>query len=124
MGLRKALGIIVVSTQLVVAVDYNMQSHKAGLGPGELSMSEYFSIVQKRYDKPDNRLAALASDSHVSGLADKPDHNTGLSRQLLAGQKQEDVAADTPAVVVNKGLSAETPSGKGCLRRAGVLNCN
>ena len=118
MGLRKALGIILVSTQLVVAVDYNMQSHKAGLGPGELSMKDYFAIVQKRYDKPDHsRLAAVADNTEGTGLRD----------HLLAGQQQQG-ADDTAAVVVTKGLHAETLSGSrntsGCVRRAGVLSCN
>jgi len=123
MGLRKALGIIVVATQLVVAVDYNMQSNKAGLGPGELSMKDYFAIVQKRYDRPDTKLAALAGETQGSGLGDNPD-STNLRGYLLAGHEQDEVADDTPAVVVNKGLSVETPSDNGCVRRAGVLSCN
>ncbi|TLP62791.1 hypothetical protein FEE96_13740 [Parasedimentitalea maritima] len=57
MGLRKSLGIIAVCTQVVVVVDYNMQSQQAGLGPGELSMKAYSAIVQARYNTP----AATAS---------------------------------------------------------------
>ena len=60
MGLRKAIGIIVFSTQAVVVVDYNMQSQTAGLQPGELSMKDYAAIVHKRYEDPDSsRLAAI-----------------------------------------------------------------
>jgi hypothetical protein len=60
MSMRKALGIIVFSTQAVVVFDYNLQSHKAGLAPGELSMKDYVAIVQKRYEAPDSaRIAAL-----------------------------------------------------------------
>ena len=126
MGLRKALGIILVATQFVVAVDYNMQSHQAGLGPGELSMRDYFAIVQKRYDRPDNsRLAAIAGDLQGSGIGGKvPDYGTNPSDRLLGGQQQVEVAADTPAVVVNKGVSVQTPTDNGCVRRAGVLSCN
>jgi DNA-binding LacI/PurR family transcriptional regulator len=58
MGLRKSLGIIVFCIQAVVAVDYNMQIQKAGLGPGELSMTAYAAIVQARYDKPEVTTAA------------------------------------------------------------------
>ncbi len=125
MGLRKALGIILVATQFVVAVDYNMQSHRAGLGPGELSMRDYFSIVQKRYDRPDNnRLAAIARDPQGSGIGGGADYGTSPGDRLLGGQEQDEVAADTPAVVVNKGLNIQTPSDNGCVRRAGVLSCN
>ena len=52
MGLRKSLGIVAFCTQAVEAVDYNMQSQKAGLGPGELSMKAYSVIVQARYNRP------------------------------------------------------------------------
>lgn len=124
MGLRKALGIILVATQLVVAVDFNMQSHQAGLGPGELSMKDYFAIVQKRYDRPDNRLAAIVGEPQGAGLGENPDHGTSVSDRLLGGQQQDEDATDTPAVVVNKGLSVETPNDKGCVRRAGLLSCN
>ncbi|OUS38924.1 hypothetical protein A9Q94_00920 [Rhodobacterales bacterium 56_14_T64] len=124
MGLRKAMGIILVATQFVVAVDYNMQSHKAGLGPGELSMKDYFAIVQTRYDKPDNRLAAIVGAPQDSGLGNNADHSTSLGEHLSAGQEQDEGAADIPAVVVNKGLNDQAASDKGCVRRAGVLSCN
>jgi hypothetical protein len=70
MSLRKSLGIIAFCTQAVVAVDYNMQSQKAGLGPGELSMTSYAAIVQARYDKPKAAdFAAKTTVAAQSGVA-------------------------------------------------------
>lgn len=116
MSLRKALGIIIFSTQMVVVVDYNMQSRQARLGPGELSMSDYAAIVQRRYDRPEgNRPAADADDagnvdlwhkvsSFASGLEKRP-----LDEQELSEASGGDAAPEEPAAV--------------CVRRATALTC-
>lgn len=109
MSLRKTLGILIFSTQAVVAFDYNMQSRKSGLGPGELSMSDYVAIVQSRYDtKPDKRVAAGQQET---GIWQKV---TGLGARLSGGQ--EDLAqAEVPT-------QEEVSSGI-CIRRGTALNC-
>lgn len=110
--MRKSLGILVISTQAVIAVDYNMQSQKVGLGPGELSMKDYMAIVQKRYDKPP--VSQVAADPQGAGLWQKvTDLGTGLSSSLSGREDLADAAAETqqdvPATV--------------CIRRGTALDC-
>jgi len=100
MGLRKAIGIIAFSTQAVVVVDYNMQSHKAGLQPGELSMKDYAAIVQQRYENPDSgRLAAADLWTKTSEQGSEFGGKTSAAQEL----------AETPTPV--------------CIRRGTALNC-
>ena len=86
-----------------------MQSRKSGLGPGELSMSDYVAIVQSRYDtNPDRRVAA---EQQETGIWQKV---TGLGARLSGGQ--EDLAqAEVPT-------QEEVSSGI-CIRRGTALNC-
>ena len=115
MGLRKAMGIILVCTQMVVAVDFNMQSRKAGLGPGELSMKDYATIVQKRYDRSDiTRLAANADANQDTGLWEKlSGFGAGLGDRPSGGQQVAKVEA---------GSSPDAPAPV-CIRRGTALNC-
>ncbi|MBY6140704.1 hypothetical protein KUV26_14765 [Leisingera daeponensis] len=48
MGLKKAMGILMVSTQAVIGADYYFQTRDAGLGWGDLSATDYGTIVQER----------------------------------------------------------------------------
>ncbi|MEW2912445.1 hypothetical protein [Leisingera sp. JC11] len=48
MGLKKAMGILVFSTQAVIGADYYFQTRDAGLGWGDLSATDYGTIVQER----------------------------------------------------------------------------
>ncbi|WP_083099868.1 hypothetical protein [Pseudophaeobacter leonis] len=114
MGMRKALGIIVFSTQAVVAFDYNMQSHKAGLAPGELSMKAYAAIVQKRYEAPDSaRLAALDALTDPGARAIARPFVGPLTSPLTSAQDMSEAAQaaspDAPAAV--------------CIRRGTALYC-
>ncbi len=108
MSLRKTLGILIFSTQAVVAFDYNMQSRKSGLGPGELSMSDYVAIVQRRYDtKSEGHIAAEQQETRIWQKV------TGLGARLSGGQ--EDLAqAEVPT-------QEEVSSGI-CIRRGTALN--
>ena len=109
MSLRKSLGIIVVCTQAVVAVDYNMQAQKAGLGPGELSMKDYSSIVRARYNKPDTTAsnAIVVRQGSPDRLAQVGPAFTGHA-----------------AVVGAEPQSSETAPEPVCVRRGTALNCN
>lgn len=102
MSIRKALGIIVFSTQAVVVIDYNMQSHKAGLSPGALSMKDYVAIVQQRYEAPDSgRFADLS-------MASDPDTAASVAT-LTKAEAAQGTAPDAPAGV--------------CIRRGTALYC-
>jgi hypothetical protein len=114
MSMRKALGIIVFSTQAVVVFDYNMQSHKAGLAPGELSMKNYAAIVQKRYEAPDSaRLAALDAFADPGALSRAHAMTSPPTSPLSSAQDSngaaEPASQDTPAAV--------------CIRRGTALYC-
>ncbi|WP_417712909.1 hypothetical protein [Pseudophaeobacter arcticus] len=118
MSLRKTLGILVFSTQAVVAVDYNMQSQKAGLGPGELSMKDYAAIVQKRYKtQPADRIATEGQRDGLWQKATGLGFETGLGSAIgarLSGG--DDVAAADVA-------AQEQAPASVCIRRGTALNC-
>jgi hypothetical protein len=118
MSVRKALGILVFSTQAVVVFDYNMQSRNAGLAPGALSMKDYAAIVQKRYETPDSgRFAGLdvitEPDTPSSGrprtsTLDSSLASTSGSAQGSTGAAQA-ASSDAPTAV--------------CIRRGTALYC-
>ncbi|WIY26363.1 hypothetical protein [Parasedimentitalea psychrophila] len=103
MGLRKSLGIVAFCTQAVVAVDYNMQSQKAGLGPGELSMKAYSVIVQARYNRP-----------AAPGARAGPQFDPQFDPQS-GPQSDPATGAGAPG-----SAAAPTPI---CIRRAAALTC-
>lgn len=110
MGMRKALGIIVFSTQAVVVFDYNMQSHKAGLAPGELSMKDYAALVQKRYEAPDSaRLAALDAVTDPDALSRARAMTSPMTSPQDSNGAAEAASQDAPAAV--------------CIRRGTALYC-
>ena len=49
MGLKRALGILVFSTQSVIGADYYIQTRDAGLRWGDLSTNDYRAIIQHRF---------------------------------------------------------------------------
>lgn len=106
MSVRKSLGIIAVCTQAVVAVDYNMQAQKAGLGPGELSMKAYSAIVQARYDKSDS----ASVDTHTAQL-DGQDRLAQIGAAFTGSEAGADVQ------------NGDTPPKPVCIRRGNALNC-
>lgn len=118
MGVRKALGILAFSTQAVIAVDYNMQSQKGGLQPGELSMSEYAAIVQKRYEAPKS-IQFVAEETRTTGLWGKLSGvGTGGGAGLAArATGREDLAK----AEITPGSEAPAPV---CIRRGTALDCN
>jgi len=112
MSIRKTLGILVFSIQAVVAVDYNMQSQKAGLGPGELSMKDYAAIVQKRYEtEPADRIATVGQRDRIWQQAAGLGSAIGARFPGAADVADADVAAQeqAPASV--------------CIRRGTTLDC-
>lgn len=116
MILRKALGIILFSTQAVVAVDYNMQSQHRGLHPGELSMKDYFAIVQTRY-APQELADATGFDNEggqQDGWESLTRFSTRIGMTFTEGQQHADSQSDTAlreeAVPV-------------CIRRGTALSC-
>lgn len=118
MGLRKALGIIVVSTQAVIAVDYNMQSHKAGLQPGELSMADYAAIVQKRYQVPqDTQFVTsqlVAEEIRGAGIWGKL---SGVGSEITAR------VGDTEDLAEAAILPEPAGPAPVCIRRGTALSC-
>lgn len=122
MGVRKALGILAFSTQAVIAVDYNMQSQKAGLQPGELSMSEYAAIVQKRYEAPKS-IQFVAEETRTTGLWGKL---SGVGSQVGSGVGTGLAARatgreDLAKAEITPGSEAPAPV---CIRRGTALDCN
>jgi len=113
MSFRKSLGIIALCSQAVVVVDYNMQSQKAGLGPGELSMKAYAAIVRARYNKP--LIAVLDRD------ATQEDGQKGWDRLAQFGlgftRREPDTTAEP-----STGATPE-PAKSICVRRNNALNC-
>ena len=117
MSFRKSLGIIALCTQAVVAVDYNMQAQKAGLGPGELSMKAYAAIVQARYDRPE--IAVLDAGTAQDGGQKGWDRLAQIGAQfgtVFIGD-ETDTAAEPPS-----GATPE-PARPVCIRRNNALNC-
>lgn len=126
MGVRKALGILAFSTQAVIAVDYNMQSQKAGLQPGELSMSEYAAIVQKRYEAPKS-IQFVAEETRTTGLWGKL---SGVGSQVGSGvgtgggtglAARATGREDLAKAEITPGSEAPAPV---CIRRGTALDCN
>ena len=124
MGLKKALGILVFSTQAVIGYDYYIQTRDAGLRWGELSAAGYSTILQDRFAraraaKEAARLAADPSESEtVWGKA------ASYGKRLFSGGEEVAEAQggeDAAAVQVNKGLGA---GGGACVRRGTALECN
>ncbi|KPD11000.1 hypothetical protein [Phaeobacter sp. 11ANDIMAR09] len=112
MFVRKALGIMVLSTQAVIAVDYNMQSQKAGLGPGELSMKDYMALVQKRYDpKPASQVAEALQESVLWQRVTELGGQEGAG--LSGGEDLAEAAGQAPQ---------EAPATV-CIRRGTALDC-
>lgn len=123
MSLRKSLGILVFSTQAVIAVDYNMQSHQAGLGPGELSMSDYAAIVKKRYDKePGDRISVelQGDDQQGDGLWRKL---AGIGADMRAGLSGGTDAATGSALAEADLEAAKDAPVTVCIRRGTSLDC-
>ncbi|MEX0302753.1 MAG: hypothetical protein AB3N24_10050 [Leisingera sp.] len=58
MGLKKAVGILVFCTQGVIGADYYIQTRDAGLNWGDLSATDYSTIVQDRFARARAREAA------------------------------------------------------------------
>ncbi len=114
MSVRKALGILVFSTQAVVVFDYNMQSRNAGLAPGALSMKDYAAIVQKRYETPDSgRFAGL----DVITEPDTP--SSGRPRTSTLASTSGSAQGGTGAA---QAASSDAPTAV-CIRRGTALYC-
>lgn len=109
MGLRKAMGILVFSTQAVIGYDYYIQTRDGNLGWGVLSATDYGTIVQERFAraraKEATRLADGGGLSLWSGAA-------SYGKRLFSGGEQ-----------VAEAQSGEEAPPPVCIRRGNVADC-
>ncbi|OED48348.1 hypothetical protein AB838_10475 [Rhodobacteraceae bacterium (ex Bugula neritina AB1)] len=111
MGLKKAMGILVFSTQAVIGADYYFQTRDAGLHWGDLSATDYGTIVQDRFARArtaKERARRYGQDS--SQPAWQKVSSSGSS--LLGGGEQvastaSNAAAEQQPVCVRRGNIAE-----------------
>mgnify|MGYP001627857403 CR=1 FL=1 len=130
MGLKKALGILVFSTQAVIGYDYYIQTRDAGLRWGELSAADYSTILQDRYAraraaKAAARLAAPPAGEGETIWAAAASYGKRLfsgGEQVAEAQGGEEAEPGPESVRVNKGLGAG--NGGTCVRRGTALECN
>ncbi|UWQ79658.1 hypothetical protein K3725_01205 [Leisingera sp. S132] len=113
MALKKAIGILVFSIQGVVGYDYYIQTRDAGLNWGDLSATDYGTIVQDR--------VARSRAARDSAALDAPQDSQSLwqtassyGKSLLGGGAQV-AQADTA------GDAGEAQSV--CIRRGNVADC-
>lgn len=109
MGLKKAVGILLCSTQAVIGADYYIQTRDAGLGWGDLSATDYGTIVEKRF-------ARVRAERAAAGPGDAEGVWGEVSRygQSLLG-RGEQLAEAPPA-------EEEQPKPI-CVRRGTVTDC-
>lgn len=109
MGLKKAVGILLCSTQAVIGADYYIQTRDAGLGWGDLSATDYGTIVQDRFVRARTAKAARG-DAATSLWGDVASYG----KSLLGGGEQLAEAQSPP--------QEEAPAPV-CVRRGTVADC-
>ncbi|UWQ27731.1 MULTISPECIES: hypothetical protein [unclassified Leisingera] len=113
MGLKKAMGILVFSTQAVIGYDYYIQTRAAGLNWGDLSATDYSTILQDRF----TRARAAKEATSLAGLAAGDGQSiwseaAGYGKSLLSGGQQ-----------VADAQSNEDAPQPVCIRRGNVADC-
>ncbi|WP_264210654.1 hypothetical protein [Leisingera thetidis] len=115
MGLKKAAGILVFSVQAVIGADYYFQTRDAGLNWGDLSATDYGTIVQDRFA----RARAARADGGSAGLPETAagggtvwSEAASYGRRLLTGGEQ-----------VAEAQSGEEAPQPVCIRRGNVADC-
>lgn len=107
MGLKKAAGILICSTQAVIGADYYIQTRDAGLGWGDLSATDYSTIVQDRFARARAAKAAEGEGTTWDDVASYGKSLLGRGEQL----------AEAPAA------AQEEPINPICVRRGTTADC-
>ena len=108
MGLKKAASILLCSTQVVVGADYYIQTRDSGLGWGDLSATDYGTIVQDRFARA-RAARAARGDGDSSAWEDVASYGKSLlgrSEQLAEAQPAPQEEVPTP-VCVRRGTVAD-----------------
>ncbi|WP_291726474.1 hypothetical protein [Leisingera sp. F5] len=113
MGLKKAMGILVFSTQAVIGYDYYIQTRDAGLNWGDLSATDYSTILQDRF----TRARAAKEATSLAGLAAGEGQSVwgeaaSYGKSLLSGGEQ----------IADAQNSEDAPQPV-CIRRGNVADC-
>ncbi|UWQ84346.1 hypothetical protein [Leisingera caerulea] len=116
MALKKAMGILVLSTQAVIGYDYHIQTRDAGLSWGDLSATDYGTIVQERFARARTRDTVRAAAQHDGqGLSIWGEAASYGKRLLTGGPSGGEQVAE-----VQNGEEAPPPV---CIRRGNVADC-
>lgn len=109
MGLRKTMGILVFSTQAVIGYDYYIQTRDANLRWGDLSATDYGTILQERFARARAEDAArLAGGGGTSIWGEAAIYG----KRLFTGGEQ-----------VAEAQSGEEAPPPVCIRRGNVADC-
>jgi hypothetical protein len=114
MGLKKAFGILVLSTQSVIGADYYIQTRDAGLRWGDLSTNDYRAIIQHRFARARTaKVRAVQAGEPASAWRSFAE--PGGSIAAAPGGPRQMAGAGTAAA----------PDGPPpvCIRRGNVANC-
>ncbi|UWQ38178.1 hypothetical protein K3552_03985 [Leisingera aquaemixtae] len=112
MALKKAMGILVFSTQAVIGYDYHIQTRDAGLSWGDLSATDYGTIVQERFARARTRDTALLAAQQGGEAPSVWGEAASYGKRLLAGGEQ---------VAEAQGEHEAPPPV--CIRRGNVADC-
>ncbi|NSY40824.1 hypothetical protein [Leisingera sp. ANG59] len=113
MGLKKAMGILVFSIQGVVGYDYYIQTRDAGLNWGDLSATDYGTIVQDRIARARAGRDSAGLNAH-EGSESVWGEVASYGRSLLGGGDQM-AQAET-----GEAAGGSQPD---CIRRGNVADC-
>ncbi|EBA18652.1 hypothetical protein RSK20926_13054 [Roseobacter sp. SK209-2-6] len=101
MWLSNSISIVMISTQMVFAADYLLQSRKLGLSPGALSMAEYRTIVGARFD----RGIVLRQEFQQPAVYARPSAWAQISLDSEDGQQAEKPSEDPgTGICVRRGM--------------------
>jgi len=115
-GLKKAMGILVFSTQGVIGADYYIQTRDAGLNWGDLSATDYGTIVQDRFARA--RAAKQAASRTGLPAAAAEDGQTVWSEAASYGKSL--FSGGEQVAEAQGGEEAPQPI---CIRRGNVADC-
>ncbi|MDC0660803.1 hypothetical protein N6L27_22585 [Leisingera sp. SS27] len=113
MALKKAMGILVFSIQGVVGYDYYIQTRDAGLNWGDLSATDYGTIVQERI--------ARSRAVRDSAALDAPQDGQSLWQTASSYGKSLLGGGDQVAQADTAGDAGEAQPV--CIRRGNVADC-
>ena len=113
MAFKKSVGILVLATQVVIGADYYIQTRDAGLRWGDLSATDYGTILQDRFARARAAKALAAQHAQTAEGEAQPlwQAVTEMGSSLFAEGAQL-AEADTD--------EAPKPI---CIRRGNVADC-